>query len=403
MKLLGGKWSRGDILALIGVLAAVLAIPGMPKLFHWDIQGHHYPVPTSSNPNHTQTSPERVVRVRDVSSGQVNFGCDQTLQVETPPILFGNNPKDIEARAVWLNTDNVKLQSQAVVQIENPTDHRITGVKAVGPISGRDSQAILGVKNCAGGGHGELTLHVSWTEEGPDRNGTPIQPDVADIVKKDCQKLVDGQLLFEPSKTMRQGQPYSVFARLARTPSGNGPTGSPAVNIAEGLEGSNFTVVAERVSCKVAMSLDSEESAAFKIDKVPVDRKDEQLLEVGKFSQWDWRVTPRKNGPLHLLLYVTPMLYVDGIGEGLKEFKQPARIITVTPDYLYEFTQFFSDNWAIISGVLSLIVIPLFLWFRKEILEWIEERFKKKPKPIGFQPEESEQKEQVGITDKNRE
>jgi hypothetical protein len=33
MKLLGGKWSRGDLLALLGVLAALLAIPGMPKLF----------------------------------------------------------------------------------------------------------------------------------------------------------------------------------------------------------------------------------------------------------------------------------------------------------------------------------------------------------------------------------
>lgn len=36
MKLLGGKWSRGDILALVGLIAAVLAVPGMPKLFHWD-------------------------------------------------------------------------------------------------------------------------------------------------------------------------------------------------------------------------------------------------------------------------------------------------------------------------------------------------------------------------------
>lgn len=30
MKLMGGKWSRGDALALVGVVAAVLAIPGMP-------------------------------------------------------------------------------------------------------------------------------------------------------------------------------------------------------------------------------------------------------------------------------------------------------------------------------------------------------------------------------------
>ena len=43
MKLRGGYWSKGDILALLGLLVAVvgvgvaiLTIPGMPKLFHMD-------------------------------------------------------------------------------------------------------------------------------------------------------------------------------------------------------------------------------------------------------------------------------------------------------------------------------------------------------------------------------
>src|ERR1035441_9399007 len=153
MKLLGGKWSRGDLVTLLGVIAAVLAIPGLPKLFHWDTERPPHvrdTDPVTSNPNHIQTPPEHVVRVRDVSSGQVKFGCDQTLQIVTPPILFGNNAKNIKTRAVWLNTDNVKAQSQTVVQMEDPTDHHIIGVKAVGPISGRDSQALLGFKNCPG-------------------------------------------------------------------------------------------------------------------------------------------------------------------------------------------------------------------------------------------------------------
>ena len=33
MKLLGGSWSKGDLFAAV---AAMLAIPGMPKFFHWD-------------------------------------------------------------------------------------------------------------------------------------------------------------------------------------------------------------------------------------------------------------------------------------------------------------------------------------------------------------------------------
>jgi hypothetical protein len=52
-----------------------------------------------------------------------------------------------------------------VVTVLDPSDHRIIGVKAAGSIAGRDSQWILGVRNCPGGGHGELTMHASWSED----------------------------------------------------------------------------------------------------------------------------------------------------------------------------------------------------------------------------------------------
>ena len=132
------------------------------------------------------------------------------------------------------------------------------------------------------------------------------------------------------------------------------------------------------MSCKVSVSPDAEEFQAFTIEKIPADRKDEQVLEPDKYSQWDWRVTPKKHGPLHLLLFVTPMLYVDGIGEELKQFKQPPRVITVKPDYWYKTRTFLKDNWSILSGLLTAILIPLFLWFRTGIVEWFKKRFKKK-------------------------
>jgi hypothetical protein len=69
--------------------------------------------------------------------------------------------RDIESRAIWANTDNVKAQNQSVVNVEDPTDHHIADVKGTRSITGRDSESILGVKNCPGGGHGELTLQVS--------------------------------------------------------------------------------------------------------------------------------------------------------------------------------------------------------------------------------------------------
>jgi hypothetical protein len=168
---------------------------------------------------------------------------------------------------------------------------------------------------------------------------------------------------------MRAGQWYSIFARLSR--------GSRTDIILKGLEGSEFTIAKQRVSCKVSMSLDSEEAGAFDIEKVPAGRKDEQLL-VADFNQWDWRVKPQKHGTLHLLLYVTPSLYVDGIGEGLKEFRQPPKIITVTPDYIYEAGAFLKRNWTIVSGLLGAVFIPLFLWFRGEIIAWFGKRSKKR-------------------------
>jgi hypothetical protein len=78
MKLLGGQWSRGDILALVSVIAAVFAIPGMPKLFHWDSDTSHQAQASGSTTPSNPTAPaaKRVSKIGDVTSGQVNFGCD---------------------------------------------------------------------------------------------------------------------------------------------------------------------------------------------------------------------------------------------------------------------------------------------------------------------------------------
>jgi hypothetical protein len=169
MKLLGGDWSKGDILALLGLLvavigvgAAILAIPGMPKIFHSDTETQV----KQDNPPLVPPGPalKATPKTADVTSGQVNFGCDQTLQVQTPVVSFGKNPRDIATKPAWVNSDNVKAQNQSVSNVED-ADHHVVGVKAAGTITGRDSEWILGQKNCPGGGHSELTLHVTWTQD----------------------------------------------------------------------------------------------------------------------------------------------------------------------------------------------------------------------------------------------
>jgi len=202
----------------------------------------------------------------------------------------------------------------------------------------------------------------------------PVQKPIPDVIKQDCQRLVEGQLVFAPSATMRQGKPSVVSARLSR--------GSDT-KILSGLEGNSFVIENTQVSCLVTLKLDSQEDHAFKIDNVPAGRKDEQILLPNKFTQWDWRVTPLKSGVLHLLLYVTPILYVDGVGQGLKAFPQQPRVITVSPDRVYAVWTILVAHWAIWSVLLTAIILPSLYFVARRIKKWYDDRAKG---PIGFAP-----------------
>jgi hypothetical protein len=199
-------------------------------------------------------------------------------------------------------------------------------------------------------------------------------PDIADVAKKDCQHLVEGQLVFAPRATMRQGQSYALSARLGR---------GPDTHITVGLSG---PVVIEntQVSCMVSMTLDSQEPEAFRVENIPAGRKDDQILIENSFAQWDWRVTPKKAGTLHLLLYVTPMLYVDGVGQGLKQFPQPPRIITVSPDRVYATKQVLITYWAVWTVLLTAIIIPTFVWIVRKMKARREIKAQAKKTPPGF-------------------
>src|SRR5882672_920214 len=186
-------------------------------------------------------------------------------------------------------------------------------------------------------------------------------PHAPDVLKQDCERLVEGRLVFAPSATMREGKQSLVFARLSR---------GDDVQIMSGLEAGTVVLENTKVSCLVSMKLDSQEKSAFQIDNIPDGRKDEQLLLANQFTQWDWRVTPLKAGKLHLLLYVTPKLFVDGVGQGLKEFPQPPRIITVSPDYMYELWGSIVSHWAIWSSAMTVVVVPSLVWISKKFKAW---------------------------------
>src|SRR6266699_2578742 len=82
----------------------------------------------------------------------------------------------------------------------------------------------------------------SLRSEAPQPTSRVHGTELAEILKKDCEHLVEGQLLFEPDKTMKQGVPDRVFARVTRNPN---------VNIAKDIDSSAVKIESAQVSCQV--------------------------------------------------------------------------------------------------------------------------------------------------------
>jgi predicted acylesterase/phospholipase RssA len=87
------------------------------------------------------------------SSGQVNVGCDSTASGRVDWHLPSGAVLDGPLNAVWVNTDNLSSFSAS------PVPYSDSLVGAQGLIRGLNSQALpFGIRNCPGGGHGELVL-----------------------------------------------------------------------------------------------------------------------------------------------------------------------------------------------------------------------------------------------------
>jgi hypothetical protein len=197
MKLLGGNWSKGDILALLGVIAAILAIPGMPRLFPWSSEPAQ-PAGTGAGPATTRIPDSAVtytVKARIVAYGNV---VHQTSQVftstnhTTDPNCDGNQSGietycftdgSVKATSIGNFTEASGNCSRGVTPgaVGAPTQNcasanwRISGC-------GYDNFGI--VKNCKG--NGWITYHATVTGE----TATPAQPSVFE--KSDTLKLEPG-------------------------------------------------------------------------------------------------------------------------------------------------------------------------------------------------------------------
>ena len=207
-----------------------------------------------------------------------------------------------------------------------------------------------GGKGCPSNGRPSLCP----LSELPPRNRQKLSH-LPEVAKRDCQHLVDGELAFNPTATMTQGEPYILQAQLSL---------GRDLRAAKWLNSSTLVVESTQLSCKVSVVLDSQEDGAFKIDKLPTGREDAQMVLRGSLTQWDWRVTPQDHGVLHLLLYVTPVLYTNNyIGLGLKEVHQSPRVITVDANYAYAIRSSMLEHWAVWATLSTGIIMPFLLWW----------------------------------------
>jgi hypothetical protein len=117
------------------------------------------------------------------SSGQVNFGCEQTVTAQATWDAPPESSLEGEIRAEWTNLANAKSYS-ATAAVEGG---RVVGS---GTISGLDLQRLpFGISNCPGGGHGEVVLSGAYVTR-----DTGQQPFI--------QKLV-GRLAAQPPDARR--------------------------------------------------------------------------------------------------------------------------------------------------------------------------------------------------------
>ncbi|MDP9049495.1 MAG: serine protease [Acidobacteriota bacterium] len=154
--------SRG---AVIGILEGGQPGTGIVQILPEDLLEPFAAIPRWNKLPITVADTTGVLQNRNVSTNQINMSCDQTVNVQTPALYFGRHPRDVQVSVAWEGTDNLKTHVQSTEEIKDPQTHVTIGVRGIGTATGLDSQSLFGIKNCPGGGHGELILHATWKED----------------------------------------------------------------------------------------------------------------------------------------------------------------------------------------------------------------------------------------------
>lgn len=158
------------------------------------------------------------------------------------------------------------------------------------------------------------------------------------LLKDRCDRVVQGQLAYEPTKAMIEGQATPVTARIVR-----GHDEHILANMPDGR------VESVAVTCVVSAHLTAPDKSEFDIVSLdPVT--DPRFLGENTTEQWTWRVTPLKHGKkMHLLLTVVP--YVSGShGDLPTSVHEIDREIEVNASRWFEAKKYAGQLWVLLGG-----------------------------------------------------
>jgi hypothetical protein len=157
------------------------------------------------------------------------------------------------------------------------------------------------------------------------------RPDLDKIIQEEFKKLSPGQILFNPADQMQVGVTERVEVRIAK---------GLTKDLAKGLRGRGDPEI-EKIKVGTFMTARLTGSA-FEIKSL---NNEEQMVEDGGHTQWNWDVTPLKNGTHSLILTATVRIVIEGYGEQKKDCPVFEKKINVKVNRVYSAIKFLKTYW----------------------------------------------------------
>ncbi len=175
---------------------------------------------------------------------------------------------------------------------------------------------------------------------------TSTQIDFSKIVEDELKKLAAGRILFNPPQEMTVGETERVEVRLTKTSIENLSNES----LTEGTRGRGepqIESVKVGTFMKVHLTRDNFDIKALS--------EEEQIVLSEGFTQWEYDVTPLKDGAQKLRIDVIVRIIISNVGEQKRDYGVYEKQINVKVNPVYSTRTFMENNWQwILTTIIGL-------------------------------------------------